>query len=246
MLRNILARVLACWALAMFVLTILPVILFVIFLRLYREPARVRLFHGLSKYWIRIFFFLTGCRLRVKGKQYFKKGRPYVVVCNHNSFIDIPVSTPFIPGANKTIAKIELSRIPLFGLVYKTGSVLVDRKSRSSRQESYIEMKKVLQMGLHMCIYPEGTRNKTALPLGPFHDGAFKLATDTGTDVIPALIFNTKRVLPGNRTFYFWPGVIRLEFLPAVAAGEFEGHEAFRDAVHRIMSDYYTANASAG
>ncbi|RZJ21552.1 MAG: hypothetical protein EON51_11145, partial [Acinetobacter sp.] len=67
-----------------------------------------------------------------------------IVICNHNSFMDIPISTPSIPGANKTIAKIELAKVPVFGAMYTAGSVLVDRKSETSRKESLTKMKKVL------------------------------------------------------------------------------------------------------
>ena len=92
------------------------------------------------------FFFFTGLRLLVKGKENFLPGQNYIVVFNHNSLIDVPVSVPFMPGANKTIAKVELARIPVFGLLYKRGSVLVDRKNDESRKMSYIKMKEVLDM----------------------------------------------------------------------------------------------------
>jgi 1-acyl-sn-glycerol-3-phosphate acyltransferase len=46
-------------------------------------------------------------------------------------------------------------------MMYRTGSILVDRKSETSRRDSFAKMKEALDMGLHMCIYPEGTRNKT-------------------------------------------------------------------------------------
>ena len=127
------------------------------------------------------------------------------MLCNHNSLIDVPVSSPSIPGGNKTIAKTEMARIPLFGLLYETGSVLVDRKSDASRKESFSKMKAVLAMGLHMCIYPEGTRNKTNEPLKSFHSGAFRLAIDSGKSIIPALIFNSRKVLPADKTFYLLP-----------------------------------------
>ena len=54
-------------------------------------------------------------------------------------------------------------------------------------------MKDVLKKGMHMCIYPEGTRNRSNEPLKKFYDGAFKLAVDTGTSIIPSLIFNTRK-----------------------------------------------------
>ena len=55
--------------------------------------------------WMGLFLFLSGCSFRVKGKEVFKGMPNAVVVCNHNSLIDIPISTPFLPRANKTIAK---------------------------------------------------------------------------------------------------------------------------------------------
>ena len=128
-----------------------------------------------SRVWMDIFLALVGCPLTIRGREYFKKGKTYIVVCNHNSLIDVPVSSPGIPGGNKTIAKAEMAKIPLFGLIYQTGSMLVDRKNETSRRDSFTKMKEVLDMGLHMCIYPEGTRN-TFEPIKSFHDGAFRLA----------------------------------------------------------------------
>ena len=152
-------------------------------------------------------------------KQFFKKGENYVVVCNHISMMDVPVVTPFIPGPNKTIAKIEMSKIPLFGTLYKLGSVLVDRKDKDSRLKSFLLMKDVLAQGLHMCIYPEGTRNKTGLSLKDFHDGAFKLAVDTQKKILPAILKGTARILPFGKTFYLMPGVVEFRFYEAIEAG---------------------------
>src|SRR5205085_11971534 len=102
---------------------------------------------------------------------------------------------------------------------YKLGSVLVDRKDKDSRRNSFKQMKEVLNMGLHMCIYPEGTRNKTHEPLKEFHDGAFKLATDAQKEVIPAILTGTNKILPNNKAFYLVPGKIEFVFLSAIPPG---------------------------
>lgn len=209
---------------------------------IFNEPRRTRIFRGISIVWMRLFFIVTGCGLKIKGKKNFVSGERYIVACNHNSLMDVPVATPFIPGANKTIAKAEMAKIPLFGLIYKRGSVLVDRKDKNSRRDSFIKMKNVLNMGMHMCIYPEGTRNKTGQPLAPFHDGAFKLALETGTNIIPALLFNTKKVLPPGKFFFFWPSTMEIHFLPAIPVSQFVDYEELKEKVHQIMSAYYAAN----
>jgi 1-acyl-sn-glycerol-3-phosphate acyltransferase len=237
-LKNILGRVFAAWAIIVFITTMLIVIIPIWITGYIREPRGTEIFRRISKAWMSVFLFFIGCPLRVKGKEHFKKGENYIVVCNHNSMMDVPITTPFIPGANKTIAKIEMAKIPLFGIIYKRGSVLVDRKSEESRKTSFIKMKEVLQMGLHMCIYPEGTRNKTKEPLQRFHNGAFRLAVDTGKSILPSVIFYTGIVLPHDKKFYLWPHRIEMHFLAAIPVDNLTA-EQLKDEAFKRMRDYY-------
>jgi len=241
LIKNILGRIFALWASIVFISTMLIFFIPIWIIGLWKEPRRSYIMHTLYRSWMIAFFFLTGLRLRVKGKENFSPGDNYIVIYNHNSLIDVPVSVPFMPGANKTIAKVELSRIPLFGLLYKRGSVLVDRKNEESRKLSYLKMKEVLDMGLHMCIYPEGTRNKTNEPLQRFHDGAFRLSFDSGKSILPALIFNSKKVLP-RKFFYFWPAKIELHFLKPVPQKDFPSAEKLKEDVFKLMGEYYLKN----
>ncbi|HEX7904297.1 MAG TPA: lysophospholipid acyltransferase family protein [Chitinophagaceae bacterium] len=240
MIKNILGRVFAFWALIVFVVTMLLIYIPFLITGLWKEPRRTVLFIQLSRTWMKVFFTLSGVRRIFKGKEHFKKGENYIVVCNHNTFMDVPLSSPGIPGGNKTIAKMEMAKIPLFGIMYQRGSVLVDRKSEESRKSSFTRMKEVLAMGLHMCIYPEGTRNKTNEPLQRFHDGAFKLAKDSGHAVLPAVIFYTKIVLPLHKTFYFWPHKVEMHFLKPISP---EGLtvDQLKEKVFITMRDYYVS-----
>ena len=223
-----------------FIVTMLIIYIPFLLTGLWPEPKRTIYFIGLSRIWMKMFFVLTGVRRKFVGREHFKKGENFVVVCNHNTFMDVPLSSPGIPGGNKTIAKSELTKIPLFGIIYRRGSVLVDRKSDESRKASFAEMKRVLGMGLHMCIYPEGTRNKTSDPLQPFHSGAFRLAVETGKPVVPTLIFYTRIVFP-RRKFYFWPHRVEMHFLePVESVGK--KVEELKGEVFKVMWDYYLAN----
>ena len=239
-IKEIFGRVFAVWAMLIFIITMLPVVLLMWIIGLLKEPKRTAAFRNISNAWMRVFFLLTGIRLKIKGKEHFRKGENYIVICNHNSFMDVPLTTPFIPKANKTIAKIELARIPLFGLIYKRGSILVDRKDKDSRAGSFKKMKDVIDMGMHMCIYPEGTRNKTTAPLKSFHDGAFKLASDTKKPLLPAIIFNTKKVLPAGKTFFFWPSKMELHFLPPIEVKNSDTFETLKQRAFALMSNYYS------
>lgn len=239
--KNIVGRIAAVWGMLVFVSTMLLVLLPISIAGLWPEPKRSVITHHIFATWMSVFFFLVGVRRIIKGKEYFRRGENYVIVCNHNSFMDVTLASGSIPGPNKTIAKVEMARIPLFGIVYKRGSVLVDRKREQSRKESYIKMKEVLQMGLHMCIYPEGTRNKGTEPLQPFHDGAFRLAADTGKAIIPAVLFYTKIVLPQHKPFYFWPHRVEMHFLPPVSPNNKIAQE-LKGEVYEQMKKFYLAH----
>jgi len=62
----------------------------------------------------------------------------------------------------------NLCQNPFVWVVLPEGSVLVDRESEVSRRQSFEEMKKVLSIGMHMSIYPEGTRNRSNETLKKF------------------------------------------------------------------------------
>jgi 1-acyl-sn-glycerol-3-phosphate acyltransferase len=239
MVKNILGRLFALWAILMFVPSLIVTVLFIAPTVNWPEPRRSKYLQPIYQRWMTFFFFITGVRRVFKGKEHFTKKEAFVIVCNHRSLMDPPLSSPGIPEPNKTIAKIEMMKIPVFNVLYRSGSVLVDRKSEASRKQSYLKMREVLEMGIHMCIYPEGTRNKTKEPLRQFHDGAFKLAVETQKRIMPAVIFNTEKVLPPNKPFYFWPAKVEMHFLPPISTAN-KSVQEIKAEVYTVMQNYYT------
>jgi len=233
------------YAILLFVITMLIVFVPVWITTLFKEPRRSQLLHPVFKTWMSVFLPLVGCPVIRKGRHFFEKGKNYVVVVNHNSLADIPVSSPWIPGPNKTLAKIEMAKIPVFGVIYKAGSILVNRKSEGSRRESFLKMQEMLDLGLHLCLYPEGTRNKTDKPLQQFYDGAFIAAIRAQKPIVPALIFNTKLISPAAQSnIWATPRPIYIHFLePVHTAGlTLSDTVSLKEKVHKIMEDYYVAH----
>ncbi len=195
-------------------------------------------FIKVSRVWMNTWLWLIGCPVKITGRENFKKGETYVVVFNHNALLDVPLSAPYVPGANKTIAKASFAKVPLFGLFYSKGAILVDRKNEQSRRKSYEGMRKVLLTGMHMCIYPEGTRNRTKEPLKQFYDGAFKLAIDVQKEVVPCVIKGTKKAMPIDKFFYLLPTRLKMDFLPPVSSIGLTASE-LKEKVFSIMKDHY-------
>ena len=239
--KEIFARIWALWGALLFFSTMLIADLFYLTCFLLKEPTKATWHRHISRAWMGFYLPLIGSPLKVVGAAHFQKDKNYVVVCNHRSFMDIPVTTPFMPRPNKTIGKTTFAYIPLVNIFYIIGSILVDRNSTKSRLDSYKKMKQVLLFGFDMVIYPEGTRNRSADPLKPFYDGAFKLALDCGKDVIPTLLFNTDKVLPVHKTFYLYPHKLEMHFLPPVERGNLNAKE-LKEKVFKQMWDYYEAH----
>ncbi len=216
-LKNIFGRIWALWGLISFLITFLIIFLPSMLSHLMKEPAGQKYFIAVSKIWMNFWLLLVGCPVKISGKEHFKKGSTYIVVYNHNALLDVPLSAPYVPGPNKTIAKASFVKIPLFGQFYKRGSVLVDRRDDKSRGKSFDKMKKVLHAGMHMCIYPEGTRNRSNEPIKQFYDGAFKLSMASQKEIIPCVIFGTKKAMPINKKFYLMPTRLQMIFLPPVS-----------------------------
>ena len=241
-MKNILGRIWAFWGIVSFMVTFLIIFIPSMLSYLYKDEKKGQdYFIKVSKVWMQFWLIIIGCPVKVLGREHFKKGENYVVVYNHNALLDVPLSAPFIPGPNKTIAKASFAKVPIFGYFYKRGSVLVDRKDERSRVRSFDGMKKTLANGMHMCIYPEGTRNRTKDPLKTFYDGAFKLATETGKDIMPCVIKGTKEAMPIHKTFFLWPTRLTMQFLPPVSS-ENIAYKQLKDKVYQQMWDLYAKN----
>ena len=239
--KNIFARIWCLWGLVTFVGTFLLIFLPSMLSYLMGEVTGQRYFIFVSRCWMRVWLFLIACPVRVTGTENFIPGHNYIVVFNHNALLDVPLSSPFVPGANKTIAKASFAKVPVFGLFYKKGSVLVDRRDEKSRSKSLDAMKMVLALGMHMCIYPEGTRNRTSEPLKKFYDGAFILAINTQKEIIPCVITGTKKAMPINKTFYLLPTKLNMHFLPAVSSQHINA-TTLNQKVFSMMTAYYNEN----
>lgn len=235
---DIFARVWACWGLISFIATFLLIFFPSMIAYLIPDPAGQRYFIFISRIWMRIWLPMIGCPVSIKGRENFVKGHQYIVLFNHNAFLDVPLSAPFIPGANKTIAKSSFAKIPLFGLFYSKGSILVNRKDEKSRQKSFEAMKQVLGNDMHMCIYPEGTRNRTGQPLKEFYSGAFKLAVATKKEIMPCIITGTRKAMPINRSFYLLPIRLKMHFLEPISSENISVEELKQKTFDVMWANY--------
>lgn len=208
---------------------------FILFFSLFGSWGR-RSSWRVVRVWAFIWFALTG----IRGKNIYEaapqKGRPYIVVANHISYLDTPVIFRAIPFFVRPLATYEYAKIPLFGFLYKHLAVIIDRSNAQSKSEGVKVLRKTLDEGSSIFIFPEGKFNETGALLKDFYDGAFKIALQTGTPVLPLLFLDTEQRWSYKSFWALKPGRCRVVYLPEVHPQDL-GHDlkAFKQHVFSVM-----------
>ncbi|MEZ5017934.1 MAG: lysophospholipid acyltransferase family protein [Flavipsychrobacter sp.] len=215
MLRKLLQPVYTAWVLLSFVtfFMLMYPVLFVIGLW---DDARARkvifyFLHYMSILWLYLI------AMPVKKLGFKPDDKKYIFAGNHISYMDTVVIYAAISKYFRTLGKKEMSSIPLFGFIYKQMAILVDRSSPHSRARSVRLMNRVLRNESNVGIFPEGTFNETDKPLKEFYDGAFKLAINTQTPIVPFIMLDTVHRWHYSAWWRLWPGRNRVVFLEPVA-----------------------------
>jgi len=159
--------------------------------------------------WSWIFSLLTRIRYEFHGRDKIVRGKAYIYVSNHTSFLDLPGLRMLIPSEFKPLAKKELLKIPIFGWIAKGACVIVDRSSPESRKRSIDRLKRTLNYGIPLLIFAEGTQNRTKEVLQPFKDGAFRIALDTQATILPVVVIGAGKLMPPS-TLNLRPGKIHI------------------------------------
>jgi 1-acyl-sn-glycerol-3-phosphate acyltransferase len=160
-------------------------------------------------------------RIRIDGG--WPRGRgAYVVVANHNSFLDIFVLSN-IPHEMKWVAKKSLFRIPWVGWCFRmSGDIPLERGDASSAVSVLGRARRYLDRGMSVMLFPEGTRSRDGRML-PFKSGAFKLAIDAGVPVLPIAVSGTAHGMPKGSP-WARPARIHVQILePVSVAGLGDG-----------------------
>lgn len=204
------AKIWAVYAAALFLLLMtlsLPIVGLNMIITPGKRALRNNIFY-LHHIFTPLFLTLAGIRLKVEGKEHLDPKQSYVIVGNHNSSLDFIINAHAFPGVFRFLAKQELQKIPVFGLIVRKMCLIVDRSSAMSRARSVVALKQQLAEGWSIFIYPEGSRNTSDQPLGPFYDGAFRIAIQTGAPVAIQTIVNIQHITANGTGLR--PGTVRI------------------------------------
>ena len=185
---------------------------------------------------VRIGFRLARIRVEVTGVDRVPPHTACIFMSNHVSNLDPPALLPRIPGRTSAFLKRSLTRIPVLGYGFKLGEfVPVDRDGRvESAVESVSAARRVLEKGLHITTFVEGTRSSDGRLL-PFKKGPFYLAMEAGAPCIPVSIHGTESMM-AKGSLRIRPGMAHITFHPPLFPADFATREDLMESVRTAIA----------
>jgi 1-acyl-sn-glycerol-3-phosphate acyltransferase len=165
------------------------------------------------------------------------KSKPYIFVTNHISLLDAAILPKAYRQPVRPLGKVEMSKIPVFGFIYKNVIVTVNRNSLENRAKSIRILRSIINKGISVLVFPEGTYNETNLPLKNFYSGAFRVAIETQTPVKPVLFLDAYARMHHQNIFSLNPGRCRIVYLDEIPVNDLKvaDTEDLKWKVYEIM-----------
>ena len=139
--------------------------------------------------------WISGVKVTVIGEENVPKDAPVLYIGNHRSFFDVVLTYVRVPRPTGYIAKKEMLKWPLLNIWMKDLHCLfLDRQDIKAGLKTILQAIEKAKNGISICIFPEGTRNKTQDTFLPFHEGSFKIAEKANVPIIPMTIVNSAAV----------------------------------------------------
>jgi 1-acyl-sn-glycerol-3-phosphate acyltransferase len=178
----------------------------------------------------------AGIKIEVTGLENIPPGRSCIFMSNHVSNLDPPVVLPLLPGRSSVLLKKELMNIPILGKAMRLAKfVPVERGHRRDAAQASVEAAAdALRSGLHILVYPEGTRSRDGR-LSTFKKGPFFLAQETEAPIVPIALSGTQTMMHKGSNAIL-PGLARIQMLPAIEPSNYETREELLLAVRSAIA----------
>lgn len=127
--------------------------------------------------------------------------RAYIIVGNHKSVLDVIPAAICMDKPVHYMAKQELTQKKIGKwFTSKCECIIVSRDGNDA--PAILKAMRYLKNGESICIFPEGTRNKTEDVFLPFKSGAAALAIRTRTPII--LMMQYKKIKAFKKSYYYY------------------------------------------
>jgi 1-acyl-sn-glycerol-3-phosphate acyltransferase len=165
-------------------------------------------------------------------------GKRYIIMSNHRSHYDIPLTILSLPASIRMLTKKELFKIPLWGRGMAAGEFIsIDRNNIKQAKQDLKKAREKMEDGIVLWIAPEGTRSRTGR-MGTFKKGGFILAIEAGAQIIPVGIQGSEKVLQPKTWEFFLDQKVHVHIGKPINASAYtlENKDELIEAVRREIS----------
>ncbi len=196
--------------------TLIPVGFIIVKLLPLPKKTRLKIFHQLRHYYTKSMIYVhIHVRKKIinESKETFKK--PAVVICNHHSVIDSLLMQSLNP---KLILMVNdwVWDSPFMGPIVRLGGFI---PKSAGYEENLGKIRGLINDGYSLAIFPEGSRSDSA-KIGRFHKGAFYIAEQLNSDIVPIIFHGTAFIQGTDDSFMLKPGKITVKYLPRIMADD--------------------------
>ena len=170
---------------------------------IYAASRFVMMTHGIPG--TRFIRKVNGKLLRGKDNGDISFDQPRIIICNHQSHLDLMCQLVFTPKV-VFLTNQWVWDNPTYGFLIRHAEYLpvVD-----GLEPLMPHLRSLVERGYSIAVYPEGTRSKDCR-IGRFHQGAFFLARELNLEVLPMFLYGPGKILP-KKTYHLRKGIFYIE-----------------------------------
>lgn len=194
----------------------------------------------------KVILVLSGTKLTVIGEENVPTDAPVLYIGNHRSFFDIVITYARCPRLTGYVSKLSMKKVPLLSIwMTRLHCLFLNREDIREGLKTILAGIDNIKNGISMCIFPEGTRNKTNDLLLPFKEGSFKMADKTGCAIVPMALTNSAEIFENHFPFIKSTHVI-LEYGTPIHLNELDKDTKKKIGAHchDIIEDMLIKNAA--
>ena len=175
-----------------------------------------------------------------RGFENINTNKPYIVIANHESTVDVFYLLGFFPINMRMVAKEDLRKMPFIGsAMAKSGFIFVDNQTKGKSIDHLNEQfEKLKKENLSLMVYPEGSRFKDTR-LSKFKLGAFVMAINNGMPILPVCTKGMREMMPPG-TKRFRHSDVEVDVLPEIDTSKYTYDQRYElmDTCYHLMHDH--------
>ena len=192
----------------------------------------------------RLCLWIAGVNAIVLGEENVPTDTAVLYTPNHRSFFDILLTYVRVPRPTGYVSKKEMDKWPLLNIWMRyLHCLFLDREDIKEGMKIILTAIEKVKSGISICIFPEGTRNKTADTFLPFHEGSYKIAVKGNVPIVPVTIVNSSAIFE-DQFPKIKPATVVIEYGKPIYVDQLdkETRKSISTYVQGIISETYFKN----